>query len=1300
MKVFTTTGGTPPIYGVSDTPGNRVFADPIESGWFYSIKLGSNVRRLTSFLLFFFLFSFLNREAIAQCVGPNLLTNPSFESPVVTNLNGAANVMGSIPGWQNYSDGAGLGLNIVRPNGSAGADAPDNAADGSQYLDLFGATSMMQQSFTLTAPAMLAFSGSFSNRGAGVYPAYAPGEAGVQIINAQNQVVATNSIFTTASIGNKVWLTNSGLTSLLPAGTYRFEFFSRTDYMNYDNMSVCVVSNAATACASRSVLKPQPGWSATASGSIVGWTPDKAIDGSVAEGNGWHTAGASGVGSYITFDYGTPKNLVGFVYYPRIATSQDINGYTIQTSNDGVTFTTLQTGTMGKQSPSNVPPYNVGNPLEVNFTTGVTARYMRLVINSLHSGGNGAASIMELLPIVCETPTLPTISCTNANLLNTGTNISGTGLGIYDQLDANWEVAWVPNNTAATYATVSNATFTPAVVGNKVPTGWAFSPFGNAEWISYSILAGDPTAIGVPNDYFFRYRFTISDPYLLSVFKLKLNFLADNEVENVYINGVGQAPQLNLPQANGNYSYSGFFLANQATTTLSNNWQLGTNEIVVHVKSFPGFNGFMGQNIVSCPGLDYGDAPASYNVSRTTSGAGHIIETNANGIVTLKLGNLVDAEADGVASVSATSDNTTGQNDEDGVSLFPTIQGTNNLSLTNYTVTVALNNSTGATANLCGWIDWNNNGTFDAGESICVTVPNGATSAQLIWPSVTLTGVTGGTTDTYARFRITTDALASNSANGAASNGEVEDYFIPFCIIPAPTATLATPATICSGAPVTINFTTNPAGQTVQWIRQPGGVTGVGTINDAPTALGTVPVSYTYSSWISSSAGGCSSETVTTGVTVNPVPVITPSVCSQTICSGETGAITFTSSVSATINWLRVEDGATGTGDISQLFNSAGTNTYKIWGVSAAPASCPSSTTITCVIVVHACTVPCNLTVTASASQTAVCMGQPIALASTVSGNAGTVVYAWTGPNGFTSNLANPSIPSASSLTAGTYTIYVSDPTSSTSCVRTASVQISVGSLFVFASSNSPLCSTGTLSLTGTATGGNGSYTYNWSGPNGFVSAGQNPTLALSTTAQSGTYSVVVTDSQGCSGTGTTGVVVAAQPNLSVTGAPSLTLCSGASTTLNVAGDGGAPVSWTSSAGQSGTGTTITFANFRNLSSLPQSVTFVIVASAGSCSDQEIVVLTINPEPVLQVTPSAAVYCNIEEVKITATATPATTINWTRTPATPTPATGSGASPLLVQETLPVGNYSYQFTATGVNGCTSQIASVPVTVQQ
>src|SRR5262249_30888222 len=90
------------------------------------------------------------------------------------------------------------------------------------------------------------------------------------------------------------------------------------------------------------------------------------------------------------------------------------------------------------------------------------------------------------------------------------------------------------------------------------------------------------------------------------------------------------------------------------------------------------------------------------------------------------------------------------------------------------TISLWATNSTGATAMLSGWIDYNADGAFDsATERASVIVPNGSDPAifTLTFPVVPK----GSAGTTYARFRLSTDVAAANPT-GAASDGEVEDY--------------------------------------------------------------------------------------------------------------------------------------------------------------------------------------------------------------------------------------------------------------------------------------------------------------------------------------------------------------------------------------------------------------------------------------------------------------------------------------------------------------------------------------------
>lgn len=71
------------------------------------------------------------------------------------------------------------------------------------------------------------------------------------------------------------------------------------------------------------------------------------------------------------------------------------------------------------------------------------------------------------------------------------------------------------------------------------------------------------------------------------------------------------------------------------------------------------------------------------------------------------------------------------------------------------------------------------------------------------------------------------------------------------------------------------------------------------------------------------------------------------------------------------------------------------------------------------------------------------------------------------------------------------------------------------------ATSNSPVCAGDPLTLIS-----GGGTVYSWSGPSSYNSTTQNPTINPSATGNSGTYTVAVTDANGCTQTATTTVVV------------------------------------------------------------------------------------------------------------------------------------------------------------------------------
>jgi uncharacterized repeat protein (TIGR01451 family) len=155
------------------------------------------------------------------------------------------------------------------------------------------------------------------------------------------------------------------------------------------------------------------------------------------------------------------------------------------------------------------------------------------------------------------------------------------------------------------------------------------------------------------------------------------------------------------------------------------------------------------------PGYDCSDAPSSYG------GPSH--ETSVN--TTLYLGATVDVDSTDISSVGATADGA----DDDGVSIPALTQGAS------ASIPVTINQVAANDGYLQGWIDWNGDGTFGAGEQVATDLQLASGTNGTI--SVPVTVPAGATTSqTFARFRwSTTSGLDTTTA---ANDGEVEDYAI------------------------------------------------------------------------------------------------------------------------------------------------------------------------------------------------------------------------------------------------------------------------------------------------------------------------------------------------------------------------------------------------------------------------------------------------------------------------------------------------------------------------------------------
>jgi hypothetical protein len=156
-----------------------------------------------------------------------------------------------------------------------------------------------------------------------------------------------------------------------------------------------------------------------------------------------------------------------------------------------------------------------------------------------------------------------------------------------------------------------------------------------------------------------------------------------------------------------------------------------------------------------------------------------------------------------------------------------------------------------------------------------------------------------------------------------------------------------------------------------------------------------------------------------------------------------------------------------------------------------------------------------------------VCSGSTLNLtALTVPGAA----YSWTGPNGFASSAQNSSIANASTDASGLYSVTVIvNGCSSPAGTTTATVNAAPAA--PTAGSSSPIYAGMTLNLTASTVAG---ATYSWTGPNGFTSTDQNPSIANATTNAAGLYSVAATIGSCTSPAGTTTATVNPPVSLSI----------------------------------------------------------------------------------------------------------------------------------------------------------------------
>jgi len=505
-----------------------------------------------------------------------------------------------------------------------------------------------------------------------------------------------------------------------------------------------------------------------------------------------------------------------------------------------------------------------------------------------------------------------------------------------------------------------------------------------------------------------------------------------------------------------------------------------------------------------------------------------------------------------------------------------------NLTAGTYTVTVTDNNGCTATNSVAvtepGAFVLNptsvssNCGFADGSASVTVTSGGTAPFTYQWFPS-------GQTTQTAVNLLAGLHSVLVTDANGCTAIGNVNVNDLA-----APTLSISNivNVTCFGGSDGSATVTAMGGVGPFTYLWSPGGQT-------TPVAVGLVAGSYTVSV---TGANGCvSTATVVPAITQPDSLILTVNTTAVSCNGGNNG----TASVSATggtpgytFTWL--PSGATGT-SITGL--AAGLDSVMITDANGC------SSTVTFLI---------DEPVTA---QTVVASSTNVSCNSGNDGTASAVGSGGTAPYSYVWNPGGINGANVASLTAGNYTVTLTD---FNGCTATDNVTLTEPTpLALVPSSANSTCSAANGQASVVASGGTPGYTYQW-----FPTGGTGP---IASGLPSGTYTVTVTDANGCTASTNVNVVDTPGPSASVSGSSNVSCFGGSDGTATVTVTGGtSPFSyqWSPSGGTGATATGLSVGFYS-----------VVVTDANGCqSNVAFSPVITQPNPIVIGVSTTSVSCN------------------------------------------------------------------------
>ncbi len=425
--------------------------------------------------------------------------------------------------------------------------------------------------------------------------------------------------------------------------------------------------------------------------------------------------------------------------------------------------------------------------------------------------------------------------------------------------------------------------------------------------------------------------------------------------------------------------------------------------------------------------------------------------------------------------------------------------------------------------------------------------------------------------------------------------------------------------------------------------------------NGAATATASGGTPGYFFNW--SPSGGTNANATGLSANTYTVTITDANGCSQT------QTVTLTQPAAFNITSLQNNVSCNGGNNGDASVNVSGGNTPYTYSWSPSGGTNANATGLTAntytILITDAsgCTATATITVTEPPALTSSIANTPVLCNGGNDGTATVTANGGTGPYSYNWLPSGGTNVNATGLTAGAYTVTVTDGNGCTS--TSTSTIIEPSALTLTATGTNPLCSGNTGSATSTPGGGTSPYTYLWSNAQ---------TTQNISGLSSGTYTILITDNNGCTLTQSVTITVPSAIVLTTSSTPAACMGNTGTATANASG-GTAPLNyaWSPSSQTTQTATGLNSGSY-----------VVTITDANGCTQTQSIIIGILPGPTALASGGTTI---LQGQSTPLTANGGTTYIWS-------PSTGLNCSSCQNPIASPSATTTYCVLVTDGNGCT------------